>query len=177
MITSDRVITIAREYVGCVETGKNKAPWLKDLMDSGRNPTNWQEGEPYCIAALLSIFNLACLADKKKIPFPFSKSTQTFYENARKAHYVSAMPSIGDIVIFQLGNTWQGHAGLVTDIIKTDKGIPYAIATIEYNTSGHTSGDQRNGEGCYAKIRHFRDFEPTRARKLWIKGFVKTSII
>lgn len=175
MTISDRVITMCREHVGDTETSSNKAPWLTNIMKAGNNPTHWLPGEPYCIAALLALFNLACEVDKKDFPIAFSKSTQQFFENARQAKYITASPAVGDIVIFQMGSTWQGHAGIITDILKTDKGIPYGIVTIEFNTSGKVNGDQRNGEGCYSKVRLFKQFEPTKEHRLWIKGFIRTS--
>jgi len=179
MKISDKAICTAREYVGDVEAkGKaNDASWLRILMEWGKNPAKWRPGDAYCIAALLSIFNRHCLDAGKSLPFIPSASTQVTYGNAKALNLVSDIPSVGDIVIFRKGDSWQGHAGLVTNILHTDMGFPYGVETIEFNTSGMSSGDQRNGEGCYAKKRLFKDFSPGRMtpRKLWIRGYIKTS--
>jgi hypothetical protein len=178
MKTSDHAIIEARQYVGKVEEGVNNAAWLRKLMPKG-NPAGWQPKQPYCIAALLAIFFLVCDLEGKKFPIAPSASTQTFFDNAHKDGCTGDIPSVGDIVIFRKGASWQGHAGLVTEILKTDKGIPYGIQTIEFNTSGSSKADQRDGEGCYAKQRLFKDFSPGKMlpNRLWIRGYVKTSLL
>jgi len=178
MKTSDHAIIEARTYVGKVEEGVNNAAWLRELMPKG-NPAGWQPKQPYCIAALLAIFFRVCKLEDKKFPIAASASTQTFFESALALHCTGDIPSVGDIVIFRKGMSWQGHAGLVTKIITTSNGVPKGIETIEFNTSGSLNCDQRDGEGCYAKQRLFKDFSPGKMlpNRLWIRGYVKTSLL
>lgn len=183
MQVSDRAIVLARSFIGKTETANNDAPWLETLMHAGGNPGQWVKGEPYCIAALLAIFDMACSAEGSK-PFPIAASaaSQTFYDNAAAVKRTGDTPEVGDIVIFRFGATWQGHAGLVTNVVKDDKGVPVAIDTIEFNTSPNktpntTPNAERDGQGCYAKHRIISHFPKTDKRQLWIRGFVKTSHI
>jgi hypothetical protein len=181
MTISDRAITIARTYVGQTESSNNDATWLRQLMLAGGNPASWVKGEAYCIAAALACFGAAFKEDGTGKTFPFSPSagSQQAYENALEKQFTSDLPSVGDIVIFRHGNTWQGHAGIVTSIVNNDGGHPIGIATIEFNTSSNMSGNQRNGEGCFAKVRNFHDYSPgvLVPGRLWIRGYIKMSTL
>jgi hypothetical protein len=182
MKVSDRAITLARSFIGKTETANNDAPWLETLMHAGGNPAKWVAGEAYCIAALLAIFDMACSAESKTFPIMPSASSQVFYENAEAAKLVSMVPDVGDIVIFKLGDTWQGHAGLVTNILRDSRGFIEAIDTIEFNTAAprtpnSTPQSERDGQGCYAKHRIVSHFPKTDKKQLWIRGYVKTSQI
>ena len=181
MQVSDRAILLARSFLGKTETANNDAPWLETLMSAGGNPAKWAKGEPYCIAALLAIFDMACSAESKTFPIIPSASSQLFFENAAALNLVSQVPAIGDIVIFKLGTTWEGHAGLITNIQYDHAGKPTAIDTIEFNTSANvtpaTPQAERDGQGCFAKERLLSHFLKTDKRQLWIRGYVKTSQI
>lgn len=171
---STRVTELATAYLGDTETSNNDAPWLEDLKNKSGNPDHWMPGESYCIAALLMLFDIACKEQGAELPFPTSLSTRNFYESAR-AHqwarngYETDIYEPGDIAIFSDGNSWQGHAALVTGV------TPEGIDTIEFNTSGTSAGNQRNGGGCFRKTRLFRQFAPPSATHLWLRGSVKTS--
>ena len=166
---SESVIRIASSYVGKVEETDNDAGWLRDLINFSDNPTGWNPGESYCIAALLSIFKNCC----KEKPFPprMSKGTQQFWMNAVAVNYTSRTPTRGDIVIFREGLTGSGHAGLVIEVRED------GIDTIEFNTSDNIAGDQRNGGGCFKKTRKFADFSQITHPKFWIRGYVLTSTL
>jgi hypothetical protein len=58
-----------------------------------------------------------------------------------------ALPQPGYVVIWQHGDTTQGHTGIVTKLIDADH-----FATIEGNT-GDGSGVVRDGDGVYRRIR------------------------
>lgn len=164
---SDRAIEIAQEFVGLTESGKNDAPWLRDLMKT--NPTGWRCPESYCIAALCSIAEKACKELGITFPFPYSKSTQLFYVTAVKHNFASQIPERGDIAIFEIGHSGFGHAEIITG---TGEG---GITTIGFNTSGSAAGNQHNGEGVFEKLRRFKDFPKTDLPKLWIRGYIKIS--
>lgn len=164
---SEKAIGIAESYCGKAEEKPNDAVWLEDLMNISGNPTGWNPGESYCIAALVAIFTIALKG--AKWPFVVSKSTQAFYQFAKQAGWCSKAPGRGDIVIFEIGDTGKGHAELVTSV---EAG---GIRTIGFNTSATSGGSQHNGEGCYAKLRKFSDFPQTAHPKLWIRGYVTTS--
>lgn len=165
---SERAIEIAQTYLGNTETGSNDGPWLRKLMDLAGNPNHWVPGESYCIAALCDIFDIACKEENVGFPFEYSLSTQTFYQNALEAHYAGSVYERGDIAIFRDGMSWRGHAALVTGT--TTEGL----TTIEFNTSPAEKGSQRNGGGCYAKFRGFKQFAG-QSKGLYLRGAVKTS--
>ena len=111
------------------------------------------------------------------MPIKTSLSSRGFYEQAKLEHWTMNGPDplktfeAGDIAIFSDGNTWMGHAALITSV-NAD-----GLFTIEFNTSDTNKGDQRNGGGCFAKIRLFREFAAPSATHLWLRGAVKTSRI
>ena len=170
---SQRTIELAHEYLGKVESRirPNWADWLDKLMIASGNPSAWKPGEPYCIAALCSLFKIAAGELKIRFPLRYYKGTQLFYEQALKDGMTSQTPNIGDVVIFRVGTTARGHAGLV--VSKNETGI----GTIEFNTANNVAGSQRDGEGVYMKFRRFADFTKTDKPKLWIRGYVTTSKI
>ena len=168
MTLIDEVLQLVESYEGKTEQKKNNADWLLQLMKDSGNPTSWQVPEPYCIAAALSVWNVVLQRHNLKLPFIPSKSTQTCYDNAKQKGFVGAEPSVGDIVIFRKGDGWQGHAGIVTKVL-SDR-----ICTTEFNTSSNHAGNQRDGEGCYARTRLFKDFQKSSTR-LWIRGYIKLS--
>lgn len=171
-MVAERAIEIAEEFVGKTESKlqPNWAPWLLNLFARAGNPLQWKAGESYCIAAALACYQIAAKELGVELPLDGSKSTQEFYNEARLMEMVSKSPERGDIIIFQVGNSWQGHAGIVVG------STPDSVSTIEFNTGGTMNGSQRNGEGVYMKLRKYKDF-PRSDSKLWIKGFVKMSQI
>lgn len=173
---AQRAIEIAHEYVGKQESKlkPNWAPWLEFLFEraGGKELFGWKAPLPYCIAAAAACFEAAAKELGKNFPLAGKEvigeaSTQTFYENAKKMGLTGQTPEVGDTVIFRLAQKWQGHAGIVVGV------NPDSISTIEFNTSGTVAGSQRNGDGCYLKLRRFADFQDK--TKLHIRGYVKTS--
>jgi hypothetical protein len=172
---SNRVIELAKAYIGDVETGNNDGAWLNDLAKKSGNPDHWMPGESYCIAGLLMLFDIAEKEIGIELPFSTSLSTRGFYEAAKQAGWTIPAAynnafAVGDIAIFSDGSSWKGHAALVTSV------TPEGLSTIEFNTSDTNKGDQRNGGGCFAKTRLFKQF-PESLTHLWLRGSVKTSRI
>lgn len=169
---STRVFELAQTFLGDAETGNNDAPWLRTLMANAKE-LPWHNGESYCIGSLCALFDIACKEQDRTLPFPTSLSTRAFYEGAKALHWTSngAYPIYepGDIAIFSDGNSWQGHAAFVVAASKA------GISTIEFNTSNDEKGSQRNGGGCYPKMRLFSEFGVPDAHHLWLRGAVKTS--
>jgi hypothetical protein len=171
----ERAIQVALTYVGKTEESNNDAGWLHVLMDEGGNPAHWQSREPYCISAALACFGQAY--KEAGMPFPLfngkpaSADTQIFYDNAAKAGAVVETPQRGDIIIFRLGQTIHGHAGIVTEVLEA------GVRTVEFNTSPTYGGSQHEGEGCFLKYRHFdlfqNDGSDTHPAHLWIRGYVR----
>ncbi len=168
---SQRIIEIATTYLGKTESKlrPNWAEWLDALTKQAGNPTDWKPGESYCIHALCCIMLVAFKEAGKKCPIPFSKGTQAFYNGAMKLGLCSQAPGVGDIVIFEIGDTASGHAELITGVSLE------GITTIGFNTGGTISGSQHNGDGVYAKFRRFKDFQKTDKPRLWIRGYVSLS--
>lgn len=168
MTLIEEAVQLAETYEGKTEQRKNSADWLTDLMKKSGNPAAWQPPEPYCIAAALAVWNIILRKHNMEIPFHPSKSTQTCYDNAKLKGFIGDSPSVGDIVIYRKGDTWQGHAGIVTKVMDD------RICTTEFNTSSNHAGNQRDGEGCYPRTRLFKDFQKS-SNHLWIRGYIKMS--
>src|SRR5689334_9142593 len=145
---SAAVIERAKSFLGDIEAGNNDGPWLEQLMASDPK-RGWKAGESYCIGALSALFDTVCKDQGQTMPIPTSLSSRGFYESAKAEGWTLNGPDPlktyepGDIAIFSEGNTWLGHAALITAV------TPEGLSTIEFNTSDTNKGDQRNGGGCF----------------------------
>lgn len=166
---SEEAIARASQCLTLTETANNNAPWLQQLMADGGNPAHWQAPMPYCISAAAACWGVALSAHGIEWPFQPLPGTQQTYENAQKASLTASEPNRGDIVIYRDGQGPHGHAGIVTGADSE------GIATIEFNTSPTHAGNQREGEGCYAKMRPFAQFSDPNG--FHIRGYIAMSTI
>jgi hypothetical protein len=167
----EEVIEEAKKYIGLTEESNNNAKWLRDLMDEGGNPAHWQPGMAYCISAAAACWGIILKKHGMTWPFEVSAGTQQTYANAEKAGWIKNTPAPGDIVIYRDGDTSHGHAGIVTGSDSLN------LSTIEFNTSPSHVGNQREGEGCYAKERSLTAFHGPKANGMWIRSYIKMSRI
>lgn len=162
---------VASHYVGMSETSNNDADWLEKLMKNGGNPCHWQPPMPYCISAACAVWGQVLAAHSIAWPFQPTAGTQLCYENAAGKGLTTQVPHAGDIVIYRDGNTGHGHAGIVTGLNGDN------LFTVEFNTSPNHTGNQREGEGCYNKVRNLISFKGPKTSGLWVRGFIAMSSI
>ena len=178
---AQRVIAIAGCFIGYREVKEN-AVWMSpDGPHAGFDGNawlrkwmalipGWEPGAPYCAA-----FAGACVANALK-QLDGTTGAITRWRNNWTAgcmnnveHWqnmgrLSKEPSVGSILLMQHGQSWQGHACLVTAIHGT------TVATIEGNTNAEGS---REGDGVFT---HAFDYTAARG-DLHTRGFVSAASI
>ncbi len=137
-------LTIAKSYVGTVEaTGHNDGPKIEYIIRRGHGTP----GSPYC-----AYFVTLCI-DSAGVTTPSIRSGL-----ARSYKLKTSIPAkdvligktsipAGSIVVWERGNTINGHTGFVRKWY-TQWGL-----TVEGNTSGGNTGSQSNGDGIWLKSR------------------------
>jgi hypothetical protein len=142
-------IKIARSFIGTKELKNNRGYWI----DKWNKNVNAPLGSPYCGA-----FGYYCL-DSAKVIYPqkksglarshVNKSSFTILDvlNHRKSI------KIGDGLIWQKNNSYQGHFGFANENWNGNSG-----STIEANTSGIKKENQSEGDGVYFKSRRIEPY-------------------
>lgn len=163
--------SIAKHQVGVVEaTNRNDGYMVNQYQKSVgiRQGNSKVTGDPYCAAGVYWSYMTAVDSlglDKSYIPIPRSGSSQVAYTYAeQKAKIASKQdPTVNDIFIWRKKNSWQGHQGIIIEV--GEKGWVY---TVEFNTSGNGTTDEREGGGVFIKKRNYR--HPL--GRLMTRGFV-----
>lgn len=163
--------SIAKKQVGVVEkTNRNDGYMINEYQKSVgiRQGNSKVVGDPYCSAGIYWSYVQAVDSlglDVKSIPIPKSGSSQVAYTYAQqKSKYKPNQdPEVNDIFIWRKKDSWQGHQGIIVGI--GDKGWLY---TVEFNTSGNGTTDEREGGGVFIKKRNYK--HPL--GKLMTRGFV-----
>ena len=101
------------------------------------------EGEPWCLSFIQSCVAYVESFGFSSCLFP-SEHCLTVWANSLCRRPIE--PIVGDIVIYQMGNTTKGHAEIITNVFLN------SFQTIGGNTSSG-SEIERNGDGIYSKIR------------------------
>lgn len=135
------LVAVASSCIGVIEVGGDNRGPLVELFQ-GTLTTPW--GEPWCLD-----FIQACVAYVEavkgiKSPLPATESVLTLWNNSQQ--WRTAPATLGDLILWRLGDTMSGHSGIVTG---SDSLLWW---TIEGNTSDSTDIN-RNGDGVYAKKR------------------------
>lgn len=160
----EKAFEIAEGEIGVTEaTGKNDGPRVEAYL----KVTGLGKGYPYCAAGISwCYYQAAKFYNKAKsfIPFPMTAGSQVVYDHARK-HGKKTKKSVKskDFFIWRKKDSYQGHIGIIDKVKK--KGW---VETIEFNTSGSSSGDQRDGGGVWRKKRNL--IHPL--GRLRVRGFV-----
>lgn len=144
-----RHVTIARSFVGITEkTGHNDGPAIERIIRHGGGA----KGASYC-----AYFVSYCL-DSAKVKTPTTRSglARSFLKKnsilARDVLYGKVKIPQGTIIVWQKGETINGHTGFV------DQWGTVSGTTIEGNTSSGQHGSQANGDGIWQRK---RSIEPT----------------
>jgi hypothetical protein len=137
-------LEIALSYVGVTEVKPNSSPeidkWLKYV---GLNP-----GYAYCAAYASFCIGTANVREPKIRTARAQSFITTKSIPAAKVLRGQVEIPEGTIVVWKNGNTVFGHVGFTINEWKGATG-----ETVEANTSGNYTGNQREGEGVYIKKR------------------------
>jgi hypothetical protein len=138
-MTADRVLDVARSQIGIAESppNSNRQPYGKAY--------GW-DGQPWCAQFVWWVFGQAGV--KHLIPKTASTVQMADWYDHRQQWHIGG-PRPGDLVFFRFpGNKNRvNHVGLVEAIEPAG-----TLITIEGNTAGTNTGDQRNG-GMVARKR------------------------
>jgi hypothetical protein len=162
-----RMVAVASDFVGLEET-KDNAEWddprtakketdKSTLLLKTMARTGWSPGQPYCAGFAGAVVVLA--AERSGLdPKPFLKlwtpHCMTNVRAFRKLGILDSEPSDGSLMLMRHGSSDNGHAGLC---VRVDGVFPNRmLATIEGNTMPGNAGNQRQGDGVYARARNVR---------------------
>lgn len=137
------LVEFASKYIGTKESGGDNRGELIVLFQKALDGK--ANGESWCAAFLMyCILEIEKLTNKKSKIFK-SEHCLTVWNKSPKELRLKE-PEVGCLIIWQFGETTDGHIGLVTKVNKN------TVETIEGNT-GDGSGVVRNGDGVYARKR------------------------
>lgn len=172
------IIAAAEHFLNLTETVQN-SKW-DDVATRGPDAragelrqalldTGWQLGWAYCAAFAEACWRAGYKArpELALIGKSITPSVMGTLENFEQLHRITRTPSVGAIMMMQHGNTWQGHAGIVTGL---ENG---RVLTIEGNTSSNDPNN-REGDGVYRKS-HALSF--SQSSGLWLRGFVNPFVL
>jgi hypothetical protein len=161
------IVAVATSYIGEREV-KNNLGFKNDFFEKKMEAVGWRKGEAWCSYFAELVWKEALprhdcqlrgLVDKL-----FSASATRTYQNfdVHPEFETGITPLPGAVAIWRLGNGWQGHAGIVTRVLKTGN-----FYSIEGNTNS-TGG--REGIEVSLKLRHSK--KPYEANGLNLVGFI-----
>lgn len=156
------ILDLATYFVGLYEVESNarfndeeRGKILIKYMEK----SGWSTGQPYCAAFCGAVVWLAAertlaaprLDRFKKI---WTAHCMTNVNTLRRLEALSQEPSDCSLMLMRHGRTSNGHAAI---LLRVDGKFPYrTLATAEGNTMPDIGGDQRQGDGCYLRIRNVR---------------------
>ncbi len=142
---------LAKQLVGAIETRPNGGPLVEKFQ---RAVDGISSGEPWCVGFVQycaqAIDDLALLLNGGMSQHALARTEWTIalHEQSPLKH---VDPKLGRIVVWRsVANENRGHCGIVTEVVGSD------VYTVEGNTS-LASGDQREGDGVWHKVRHRGD--------------------
>jgi hypothetical protein len=167
MALSDKIVQTGLSYVGQQEISGNKgfknAAFQKKMEECG-----WSMTQSWCAYFAELVWKEAFGKSHplwKTLDRLFSPSATATFANF-KGHptefATGKTPKVGALVVWQYGNGWQGHIGVVTELV--DK---TTFKTVEGNTN--SSGGR---EGIEVAVKTRKLGEPFKAKGLNIVGFV-----
>lgn len=167
----DRIIASAKSIVGQKELPGNsgfKDPKFQERMKTA----GWNKFESWCIYTAEDIWDNGMGPDHPLILITdklFSGSATATWANFSHSDkfQTGKVPKPGALALYQYGNTWKGHGGVVIpQIIKKPSGI-YVYDNVEGNSN---SQGGREGIEVAEKVR--QTGQPFKAQGLNLLGFV-----
>lgn len=143
-IPHQRFIDIAKKYIGTKESGgDNKGRQVEEFQKAIDGKA---QGEAWCMA-----FVQFCIKQVEKEDLTVnskifkSEHCLTVWNKTPESQRLK-IPEVGCLILWQFGNTSNGHVGVVTCV------GPTRVDTIEGNT-GEGKGIVREGDGVYERNR------------------------
>lgn len=168
------LVEFARIFIGIKEVGGNNRGEFVSMFQKAVDGK--AQGEAWCAAAVsywiktsTRILSDSLGADIAiSSPLQLSESVCNFYFNNSEKYRLSK-PQVGSLILWRRWangkSTWQGHIGIVADIVNDD-----VVRTIEGNTSSD-GPNQREGDGVFLKsrsiTRHYGSLRPLGFMKVY----------
>jgi len=168
---NQEIIKIAKKYLGQHEKPANSG-FLDSTFEKKMISVGWQKSQAWCCYFAELVWKEAYLEYNPKIygllDTLFASSATATYQrfDVDPVWNVSKVPVLGALAIWRHGVSWEGHVGIVSEIMN-----PVIFKSIEGNTDG-----QRGREGIEVaeKSRHV-DYTVS-PDKLNLIGFVIPNI-
>ncbi len=142
--------------VGIRESGgNNRGPMVKLLQET----IDSAEAESWCMSFMQTCIAYAEKKTGVKSPVLATETCTECWDKTPKGSRVKIAPLPGAIVIWQHGNAWKGHTGMVSEYRGS------TMETVEGNTGGESFSD---GDGVYMKIRNSK-----KTGSMKVLGFLK----
>ncbi|NJL36391.1 MAG: CHAP domain-containing protein [Leptolyngbyaceae cyanobacterium RM2_2_4] len=156
---NQELVNVAAAYVGVREQRHNRGSEVEKFQKAVDGQA---VGEPWCMSFVqycIKVVEENCQVNSEVFK---SEHCITVWNRSSQNLRLSA-PEVGCLVIWQKGQTTSGHVGIV-ERVKSQS----SFTTIEGNTGGSSTGNQREGEGVHRKPRDMNGWGSTR-----IIGFLK----
>lgn len=111
------IVDIARSYIGQKEIPNNQG-FVDTSFDAKMRSVGFVNGYSWCAIFAHLVFKEALSSvDYQKVKKLFSVSALATFNNFKNANYaIKNFPSVGDLVIWQHGNSTLGHEGIVSSV-------------------------------------------------------------
>lgn len=147
-----------KAMVGIVEHGGNNSG---DLVKSIQATVGHANREPWCMSAQQCAIAYVEKKTGQKSPVPVGEHCLSILREANKLGLVISNPSVGDLMIYQHGDSDRGHVAAIIE-----DGDDF-VRTVEGNT-GPDKGVTRDGDGVYTKLRSLKGHGDMK-----VVGFIK----
>lgn len=160
------LVEFAKIFIGVREVGGNNRGEFVSMFQKAVDGK--ARGEPWCAATVsywiktsTEILSKSLGDEALSSPLKLSESVCNFWFN-NPEKYRSSKPEMGSLMLWRRWSggkpTWQGHIGLVVEIVSKD-----VVRTVEGNTSAD-GPNERDGDGVFLKnrsiTRHYGSLRP-----------------
>ena len=143
-------VDVATSFLHVREIRPNRSPEIDSFNKPFKNI-----GGPYCATGVAY-----CLKHSGAVAPKGTSLARNYYTRGYETYSAKdvltkkVQPQRNHIVVWGKGSTFYGHTGFVI-LYNITTGI---ITTIEFNTSGNSTGSQSNGDGVYIKKRKIQPY-------------------
>ena len=168
MTIVEKIVAIANGDIGQREIPGNKG-FVNNIFHKLMIAMGWLKGQAWCTYYAESVWYRAyegLPAMQAEISKRFSGSAVTTFRNFKEGviFKTGKEPRVGAVVIWRMGNGWQGHAGIV---VQVNADGSFSFSSVEGNTNA--AGGR---EGIEVARKYRRTGEPFKANGLNIEGFI-----